>query len=157
MTALGTKQRNALWNALSKWPAFQDANVRQFRMEHDVAAIGFTPKGIGDLPCVTITPTKLDTEWHSQLSKQFQFLFDITIYCRFLADAEQLQEDAIDAVHKCKSGNIYYYTAEGTNAYPPANLSSTVQPGAVGDGQNATPCWKVTITLGMRPVRQIVR
>lgn len=156
MTALGTKQRNALWNALLKWPATQDANLRQFRMEHDVAATGFMPSGMGDLPCVTITPTELKTEWHTQLAKQFTYLLDITIYCRFLVDAEQLRDDAIDAVHKCKIGNVPCYTAEGTNAFPPTNVSSTIQPGAVGNGPNPTPCWKVTITLGMNPVRQII-
>ncbi len=158
-TPLPTKQRNALWNAVDHWPALSTVfGGRKFRMEHDVNAMGFEPTGFGELPAISITPTELTTEWLMQKFREFKFLFDVNLYCTRLEQAEQLLEDVTDAVFKCENNSgVPYYTAEGTNAHPPRDLKATIQPGVIGDAQKPTACWKVTITFGMCPRKDVVR
>lgn len=156
MTALLTEQRNALWDAIEHYQDFDHTKFQKFRCERDIGAVGYAPSGPGDIPAILIRPAKLDTEWAYMRAKEFRYLLDIVIYTKTLPAMEQAVEGVWDAIYRAtKTGDVPYYTANGTNAKPPTNLGVSFSEGQIGNDSKTLNVWIGLMSLGMNPRRDI--
>lgn len=107
--AILTDARQAVWNAIDHWPALEGAFRQKLRFEPNVSGkLGVLdsdqPSGT-DFPAISIVPSVVNPVW---LGNQVQFRplsLTISIWTQgwnSLPKNEELWEDVIDAIYKCK-------------------------------------------------------
>ena len=107
--AILTDARQAAWNAIDNWPALENAFRQKLRYEPSTTGkLGIAdsdePSGV-DFPAIGIFPSVVNPTW---LGNQVQFRpvsLTVSIWTRgwnSLLTSEQLWEDVIDAIYKCK-------------------------------------------------------
>jgi hypothetical protein len=124
--AILTTARQAVWDAIDNWPALANTFRQKIRFEKSSGTkLGLIdseePSG-QDFPCIAVSPSVVNPTW---LGNQVQFRpysLTITIWTAgwdSVNQNEQIWEDVINAIYKCKlPDDSDTYIGAATNAGP---------------------------------------
>ena len=107
--AILTDARQAVWDAIDNWPALSGAFRQKLRYEPNISGkLGIRdadePSGV-DFPCIAVAPSVINPIWLGNTIQFRPLSLTITIWTEgwnSLPTNEQLWEDVIDAIYKCK-------------------------------------------------------
>jgi len=124
--AILTTARQAVWNAIDNWPALDGVFREKLRFEPNatgkLSGMDFEEPSGANFPGIGIFPSVVNPVW---LGNQVQFRpysLTITIWTQgwnSIKQSEQLWEDVLNAIYKCKlPDDSDTYIGAATNAGP---------------------------------------